>query len=106
LGDGTPESNQRMNDALEFLWMYVGEMFEVDEITSELIKEGIAVDVRLFKNEWLELVNSILTESTLPKQSFDAFMQTGGRKGRHTEYMGHILAEMQYIPRAYPNSQW
>ena len=106
LGDGTADSNLKMNEALEYLWMYVGEMFETDDITNLLINDGIAVDVNKFKNEWLELVNSVLVEATLPKQSLDTFMQTGGRKGRHTEFMGHILAEMQYIPRAYPNTQW
>lgn len=106
LGDGTEESHHRMNEALEYLWMYVGEMFETDAITNELITAGIAVDVNSFKNDWLVMVNSVFEEATLPKQTLDTFMQSGGRKGRHTEYMGHILAEMQYIPRAYPNLTW
>lgn len=106
LGDGTTESNAKINDALEYLWMYSGELFEMDAIHLSLVESNIAPNLDLFKSEWLEMVNSILTEATLPTQTLDTFMQTGGRKGRHTEYLGHILAELQYIPRAYPTAQW
>lgn len=106
LGDGTEESHKKMLDALEFLWMYAGEMFEQDEIEQSLIELGIAVDCNKFKSDWIDLVNSTLNEATLPTQSIDSFMQTGGRKGRHTENLGHILTEMQYLQRAYPNLQW
>lgn len=106
LGDGTEESNAKINDALEYLWMYSGELFEMDEVSKSLVISNTAPNLDLLKSEWLELVNIILTEANLPKQTLDTFMQTGGRNGRHTEYLGHILAEMQYIPRAYPNSQW
>lgn len=106
LGDGTEESHNKIAEALEYLWMYSGELFEMDEVSKSLVISNIAPNLDLLKSEWLELVNIILTEATLPKQTLDTFMQTGGRKGRHTEYLGHILAELQYIPRAYPTAQW
>jgi len=106
LGDGTDESNSKINEALEFLWMYVGEMFEIDEVEESLIKENIAVNTNLFKDKWLTLIKDTFKEATLIMPNINDFMQTGGRKGRHTECLGHILAEMQYIPRAYPTANW
>lgn len=106
LGDGTSESNLRINEALEFLWMYAGEMFEIDETEESLIKNNIAVNTSLFKDKWLTLVADTFKEATLNMPNINDFMQSGGRKGRHTERLGHILAEMQYIPRAYPNASW
>jgi ring-1,2-phenylacetyl-CoA epoxidase subunit PaaC len=98
LGDGTEESHQRMLKAIDELWRYTGEMFAPAEY------ETIA-DVSSLKNEWLQKVTSIFNEATLPIPE-KAFMQTGGKEGKHTEHLGYILTELQYMQRAYPGAQW
>ncbi len=98
LGDGTEESHQRMLKAIDELWRYTGEMF------MPAVYETI-VDVSLLKNEWLQKAADIFTEATLPVPE-KVFMQAGGKQGKHTEHLGYILTELQYIQRAYPNSHW
>ncbi|HEY0677603.1 MAG TPA: 1,2-phenylacetyl-CoA epoxidase subunit PaaC [Chitinophagaceae bacterium] len=109
LGDGTDESHSRMQMAMEDLWKFTGELFTPSEFEIQLAKEAIAPDLSLLKPQWNEKVNSILSEATLEgdtdKRS-KAWMQTGGKEGRHTEHLGFILAEMQYLQRAYPGSEW
>lgn len=105
LGDGTAESRARMQTALNDLWMYTGELFEMDEVDMSLMQEGITVDLIPLKTTWQEQLKSILKEATLELPG-ETHMQTGSRKGIHTEYMGHILAEMQYLQRAYPDAVW
>ncbi len=105
LGDGTEESHRRMQKALDDIWMYTGELFEMDEVDAFLIKEGIAVDINPIKEAWKKHVSQTFEKATL-KLPADAYMQTGGRKGLHTEYLGFILAEMQYLQRAYPDAKW
>jgi len=97
LGDGTDESRRRIEAALAELWPFTGEMFQGAEYE--------AIDPSQFKEGWLEQVQSIFSQATLslPKQSW---MQEGGKSGRHTEYMGYLLAEMQHLQRAYPDSVW
>jgi ring-1,2-phenylacetyl-CoA epoxidase subunit PaaC len=94
-----------MQNALNDLWMFTGELFEMNDADAILIKEGIAIDLNSIKQQWLEHVNGVILEATLTLPSSD-FMQTGSRKGIHTEYLGHILSEMQYLQRAYPTAQW
>ena len=105
LGDGTEESHGRMQKAINSLWMYTGELFETDEATAILEDKNIAVDMAIIKTKWTQYIANTLAESklTLPK---DEYMQTGGSKGIHTEYLGHILSEMQYLQRAYPEAIW
>ncbi|MEK0084872.1 1,2-phenylacetyl-CoA epoxidase subunit PaaC [Benzoatithermus flavus] len=105
LGDGTEESHRRAQDALDELWMYTGEMFEVDQVERALIERGIAVDPARIGPEWDETVSHVLAEATLQRPR-DGWMQTGGRNGRHSEYLGYILAEMQFLQRAYPDARW
>ncbi|MGB0862850.1 MAG: 1,2-phenylacetyl-CoA epoxidase subunit PaaC, partial [Saprospiraceae bacterium] len=105
LGDGTAESKAKMQTALNELWMFTGELFEMNETDEMLIKEGIAVDLNEIKPLWEQRVSSILEEATLT-QPTTTWMQSGGKKGIHTEYLGYILAEMQYLPRAYPDAKW
>jgi ring-1,2-phenylacetyl-CoA epoxidase subunit PaaC len=105
LGDGTEESKKRMQKAIDDLWMYTGELFEMDEVETMLLKEGIAADLVPIKSQWQNNIQSVLTEATL-KMPEDGYMQTGGRKGIHTEKLGHILTEMQYLQRAYPDAKW
>lgn len=104
-GDGTAESHQRAQVALDDLWAYTGELFESDPVLEEMTKEGIAPDMATIKGSWSRTVDSVLTEATL-KRPADAFMMTGGRKGLHSEHMGFILAEMQHVTRAYPGVEW
>jgi ring-1,2-phenylacetyl-CoA epoxidase subunit PaaC len=97
LGDGTEESNHRIKNALTDQWMYTGEMFT--QASYELIV------VSFLKDEWLQKVTPVFSQATLevPKQTWT---QTGGKEGKHTEYLGYLLAEMQYLQRTYPNSTW
>ena len=105
LGDGTGESNTIVQDALEELWMYTGELFEMDNLDTELLNSGIAVDNSALKTEWDRMVNKTLVKAKLTRPE-DAYMATGGKKGLHTEYLGFILSEMQFLQRAYPDAKW
>jgi len=105
LGDGTGESNTIVQDALEELWMYTGELFEMDNLDAELLNSGIAVDNSALKSEWDRMVNKTLVKAKLTRPE-DAYMATGGKKGLHTEYLGFILSEMQFLQRAYPDAKW
>jgi ring-1,2-phenylacetyl-CoA epoxidase subunit PaaC len=105
LGDGTPESHRRALDAAHELWPYTGEMFESDEIDRELMGRAIAVDPEALRPAWRETVEHVLREATLACPR-DGWMQSGGRTGRHTEHLGYILAELQFLQRAYPGAQW
>jgi len=106
LGDGTEESHHRMQDAFDEIWMYTGEMFEVDEIFQEAIKHNLYVDVSQFEDDWKDLVNSTLEEATLSVPDYDQYMFTGSRHGHHTEHLGPLLAQMQFLRRSYPDAEW
>jgi len=97
LGDGTDESNQRMKNAIEYLWQYTGEFF--------IAAEYEIVDVAALKNEWLEKVKLVFDEATLSMPE-NTFMQTGGKTGVHTEHLGFILPEMQSLQRNFPGAEW
>jgi ring-1,2-phenylacetyl-CoA epoxidase subunit PaaC len=105
LGDGTDESHARAQEAIEHLWAYTGEMFEVDDDERELIDAGIAVDAATLKPQWLKVVSGVIAEATLTMPSND-WMQRGGRAGRHSEYLGHILSELQSLQRSFPGATW
>ncbi len=100
LGDGTEESNQRMKNAVEVLWRYTGEMF----IPAAFEKE-LGIDVASLKYEWSKNVKQVFDEATLSIPS-GVWMQEGGKTGTHTEQLGYILTDLQYMQRAYPNSEW
>lgn len=106
LGDGTEESRNKMLEAVEYLSMYVGEMFVMDSVDELLIKEGISCDLNKIKTKWFDFTNQILEKATLTPISQDTYMQLGGRNGKHTENLGHILAEMQILPRTYVGAEW
>ncbi|NGP75834.1 phenylacetate-CoA oxygenase subunit PaaC [Balneolaceae bacterium YR4-1] len=106
LGDGTEESHDRIQAAFNELWTYTDALFYMDEVDELLIEKGIAVDLNDFKDEWKQLVTDVLEEATLEVPDFDQFMQSGGRKGLHTEHLGHLLAEMQHLRRSYPDATW
>ena len=109
LGDGTAESHARMQAAIDSLWMWTGEMFTADAIELALQEAGIAADARALEAPWREHVDAVLAQATLAVPP-DAWMQgggaRGGKQGVHTEHLGHLLAEMQFLQRAYPDAQW
>lgn len=108
LGCGTEESHNRMLKAIDELWMYTGEMFQAVSYELQAESEDIAVDISLLKPKWEEKVKSIFAEATLTPliESGEAIMQTGGKEGKHTEHLGYILAELQYMQRTYPGNEW
>lgn len=105
LGDGTAESHRRTTQALDDLWMYTGELFEMSEGERTLVAEGIAVDRETIRAAWDATVNRVLAQATLQGPA-PRGMQSGGRAGRHTEHLGHMLAEMQVLHRAHPGVTW
>jgi ring-1,2-phenylacetyl-CoA epoxidase subunit PaaC len=105
LGDGTSESHQRLQTALNDLWMFTADLFDMDEVDAVLIKEGVAVDLNKVKLNWEKRVNEVITEATLQIPT-TTIKQKGSREGKHSEHLGFLLAEMQYIPRSYPGAKW
>ena len=105
LGDGTEESNARIQDSLNTLWRYTNELFFTDEVDAELVEKGIVPSLQEIQNEWNATVTAVLNEATLTIPT-NNWKQEGGRKGLHSEHLGYILAELQYMQRAYPNMQW
>ena len=105
LGDGTDESHARMQTAIDDLWMYTGEMFDADETERALAEQGIGCDLTALRQPWRDAVEAVLAEATLAVPKTTA-MQRGGKRGRHTEHLGHMLATMQWLQRAYPGAQW
>jgi ring-1,2-phenylacetyl-CoA epoxidase subunit PaaC len=105
LGDGTAESHQRLQRALEELWPYTGELFEADELELRLAESGVAVDPATLRERWLAEASRLIEVATLALPA-GTFMQSGGRRGRHTEHLGHMLAEMQIVARSFPGAQW
>lgn len=105
LGDGTDESHARAQEAIEHLWAYTGEMFDVDPDERGLIEAGIAIDPATLKAQWQKIVGGVVTEATLTLPS-NIWMQQGGRAGRHTEHLGHLLSELQALQRSYPGATW
>jgi ring-1,2-phenylacetyl-CoA epoxidase subunit PaaC len=105
LGDGTVESHARIAAALVHLWPYTGEMFAADADESALITAGIAVDPEGLRATWRQTVDETLGAATLTMPG-DGWMQSGGRQGRHSEHLGHLLAELQYVQRLIPEATW
>jgi ring-1,2-phenylacetyl-CoA epoxidase subunit PaaC len=105
LGDGTEESHSKAQSAIDDLWMYTGEMFMADAIELALIDAAIAADVRRMEAAWRKSVDAVFDAATL-KSPDAAFMQQGGKRGVHTEHLGHLVAEMQVLPRAHPGARW
>jgi len=105
LGDGTDESRARLQSAVEDLWGYTPEMFEMDELEAGLVDAGIAVDSVALKPGWESAVRSTFTEATIELPEGDWAVR-GGRQGMHTESLGHLLSDLQFMQRAYPGQQW
>ena len=105
LGDGTEESHARAQVAIDDLWAFTGEMFEVDESERDLIDAGVVVDPVSLRPHWLKTVSDIVNEATLALPKND-WMQQGGRAGRHSEHLGHLLSELQSMQRTFPGVTW
>lgn len=106
LGDGSEESHQRMQSAADRLWPWTGEAFVDDAVDHEAAEAGIAPLPSGLRAPWLADVAHVLEQATLALPPADAWMQSGGRQGRHSEHLGYLLAEMQFLQRAYPGAQW
>ncbi len=105
LGDGTEESHRRTQKAVDTLWVYTGEMFEMDEVDRALLASGAAADLAALRGPWLEHVGATLEEATLA-QPESGWMQRGGKRGLHSEHLGYLLAEMQHLHRSHPGASW
>ena len=106
LGDGTETSHAKMVEAIAELWMYTGELFEMTEVDTILIAEGIAFDLNSIKESWKKDISAILNEATLPLPDFNMPMASGSRKGIHSEHLSILLSEMQSVARAHPGAKW
>ena len=105
LGDGTEESHHRIQNAFKQLWAYLPEMFEKTDDERTLLDTGIAVNRGALKADWESSVHAIMEEATLDIPT-ETLAIGGGRSGYHTEHLGFLLAEMQFLQRAYPGQQW
>ncbi len=105
LGDGTEESHDRIQTAINDLWIFTDELFHQTDADKAMVAEGIGVDTTLLKASYYKKVSGILEEATLQTPSIEYF-QKGGKQGIHSEHMGFILTELQYMQRTYPNMTW
>lgn len=105
LGDGTEESHDKIQQSLNELWTYTGELYTPDNLDKEAMEAGVGIDLDELKGYWKQNVEGVLKQANLQMPE-DQWMQTGGKKGAHSEHLGFLLAEMQHIPRTYPDAQW
>jgi len=105
LGDGTEESHRKVQEAINNLWTFTGEFFKMTQTDIEMVKKEVGVDRKALKPEWDKTINDVCNEATL-KIPENSSMITGGRDGIHTEHLGHLLSDMQYLQRAYPGATW
>ena len=105
LGDGTSESKAKLQDAINDLWTYTDELFHQTESDKAMVEAGVGVDVTKLKEAYYNEVNSVLEESTLTIPE-SKYFQKGGKEGVHTEHLGYLLSDLQYMQRTYPNMEW
>ncbi len=105
LGDGTPESHQKITEALNDLWPYTKELFKMTPTEQAAAQAGVGVDLNSLEEAYMEHVSQVLNEATLALPE-TKFFQFGGKEGKHTEHMGYLLADLQYMQRTYPNMTW
>jgi ring-1,2-phenylacetyl-CoA epoxidase subunit PaaC len=106
LGDGTEESRNRTQTAVNALWSFTGDLFASTEADALLVAEGIMPDLSSLKAKWLNQISDLLKRATLEVPDENAWQQKGSRKGVHTEHLSYILGELQFLPRAYPGAKW
>ncbi|WP_435105735.1 1,2-phenylacetyl-CoA epoxidase subunit PaaC [Arhodomonas sp. AD133] len=104
-GDGTDESHQRVQAAVDRLWPYTGELFTGDALDEAMHQAGVGADLAEVREQWSATVDEVFAEATLRRPE-DGWMQSGGKQGEHSEHLGFLLAEMQFLPRAYPDARW
>ena len=105
LGDGTDKSHEKMQSAIDNLWMFTNELFEMNQVDNNMLTQKIGVNCLSIKAKWDQIINEVLSEATL-KRPENTHMISGGREGIHTEHLGHLLSDMQYLQRAYPDAKW
>lgn len=105
LGDGTELSQKKMQQAINDLWRFTGELFHSDDVERRLAEQGIAVNPESLQAPWLQIMQQVLQEATLQLPEEEAYRH-GGKQGKHTEHLGFMLAEMQFLQRAYPGCRW
>lgn len=105
LGDGTAVSHARMQAAIDDCWPYTGELFESDALDAHVLHAGIGFDPAALRTPWLAEIERVLVDATLVRPR-DGFMQSGGRRGRHSEHLSYLLAEMQAVRRSVPGTRW
>jgi ring-1,2-phenylacetyl-CoA epoxidase subunit PaaC len=105
LGDGTEESRRRMQDGLDWMWRFVPELFEVDDLAGFMAAKGIGADLSAIRPEFDASVAAVIAEATLERPK-DQRPILGGRRGHHSEHLGHLIAVMQFLPRTYPDAVW
>ena len=105
LGDGTPESHAKVQLAIDNLWMFTEELFEMNDNDIKMEQQKIGVDCSVLKPQWDIIINDVFLEARVNRPE-DLHMTTGGRQGLHTEHLGHLLSDMQYLQRAYPDATW
>lgn len=105
LGDGTEESKARMLAGLDWMWRFADELFAMDALETKLAKQGVAVDKAALRSAWDARIDAVLAEATLARPASRRPV-LGGRDGHHSEHLGHILSEMQFLQRAYPGAAW
>jgi len=105
LGDGTDKSHEKMQSAIDNLWMFTNELFEMNQVDNNMLTQKIGADCITIKTKWDQIINEVLLEAAL-KRPENTHMTSGGREGIHTEHLGHLLSDMQYLQRAYPDAKW
>lgn len=105
LGDGTEESHERAQRSLDGLWRFTGELFDADDVDAAVVGAGIAVDHAGLRVRWNAIVDDVLKRAALARPA-DGVMQHGGRRGRHSEHLGHLLTTMQIVARSHPGASW
>ena len=105
LGDGTDISHEKMQSAIDNLWMFTNELFEMNQVDNNMLTQKIGVDCLSIKAKWDQIIDEVLSEATM-KRPENTHMTSGGREGIHTEHLGHLLSDMQYLQRAYPDAKW
>ena len=105
LGDGTDESNSKIQEAIDELWRFTDELFDMTEADNAMVEDGVGVDVSAMKEDYYNQVSEVLKEANLKVPECKNFMR-GGKNGVHSEFMGYILSDLQYMQRTYPNMKW